>query len=869
MAKTTNDKLNSSKWELWKQKCEMTWKDSPAIYWSVRQLIENEYPPRREMMLSCICYAHTTITNPNNPKDSLAFPLIHKYSDYAATAFEDDENNGLILDLALRAIRCFSIGDSIVYLMDSDITGNFNKIERLLPTSNNVQYVTRENDIDNVLHNLAEQTEQNRRIINIEASDVMTHNRMFPKAFIPSRFIFIRDIASTLNDRQIGSLTTLIQNKSAAKAGIYVFYSYKEKSLEHNSPLKRLINLSTTLKLDPVSFSNAKPMPIQSPTIQDIKDIGAWAKCQTQDKDDVTLSDYIETALKSKKLWQDEDKPFNERLSIPVGYKPDNTIQEIEFRFSSGCPHCYVAGKSGYGKTILLHNLIINGAIKYSPNQLQFYLLDLKGAGLSFNYYRQLPHVAALSMENDRAFAISVLQKLSDENQQRAGMFAKQKVTKLDDYNDVARQKHLPTLPYIMCIIDEYQELFPQYNFQASDTTKLLQKILKQGRSQGIILILCTQKPESEGMGDPSNIANRISLHLDLPYDSTALLGNIAATKLSNAGDAILKTTSVADKSPKNNIPFHVANIDERHDLPRYVEELYKIHLARNKGTDTLKHLVFDGAKISKNPSWLKSGTQKRVFLGAPRFCREEHISIQFHRNSRNNVLIVGNDRHAALRMISLISYQFVHLYNKGQVIITDLQNDDEPTYLALSFLTEGTRDIQLSIRETPSEKITSLHEEIKFRTNIKGSFPEMLFIIIDYKQQLFDKDTQKKLKAVICDGPNVGIHTIVYGYNSNNLSNMLNDYQTQLSSQFEIKIGLMGGEPAKSFSETFSSAELVEKAGCAQISAPHVMLGEKNDSRIGYPFLIYHEVGDDKIQDPTLTTIFSGMHYPTDYETN
>ena len=226
MAKTTNGNANSSKWELWKRKCEMTWDASPAIYWSVRQLIEEEYTPCREKMLSCICYAHTTITNPDNPRDSFAFPLIHNYNDCAATAFDDKENNGLLLDLALRAIRCFSSGDSIVYLFDSDITGDFNKIDRIIPASGNLQYVTRENDIDNILLDLMEQTEQNRKIINIEVSDVMSHNSMSPDSFIPLRFLFIRNIESTLSYKQIGLLTSLIQNNNATKAGIYVFFSY-------------------------------------------------------------------------------------------------------------------------------------------------------------------------------------------------------------------------------------------------------------------------------------------------------------------------------------------------------------------------------------------------------------------------------------------------------------------------------------------------------------------------------------------------------------------------------------------------------------------------------------------------------------------
>lgn len=868
MPNSSNTTENASKWELWKQKCETTWEASPAVFWSLRRLIDDQYIPARDKMLWSICFSHAAVVDPDRHNDGVNFPLIHRYGDCAATAVNDDENRGLLLDLALRAIRCFPAGDSFVYLMDSDITGDFNRIERIFPTSGYVHYVTRENDIDGLLHDLAEQIEQNRRIINVEVADVMTHNRMFPAAFIPPRYVFIRDIASALNSRQIGLLMNLIQNNSASKAGIYVFFSHSGQSLMHNNPLKKLIGMSSSLELAPTSVSKEKPMPIEPPTVQDVRDIGAWLGLQARSTGKVSLQDWIKTSLQSNRPWNTVIGTPNHLLSIPVGFKPDNTIQEIEFRFSGGCPHSYVAGKSGCGKTILLHNLIINGAVKYSPDQLQFYLLDMKGAGVSFNYYRNLPHVAALSMENDREFAISVLQKLSDENQRRAVLFASQKVTKLDDYNDVARSKRLPTMPYIMCIVDEYQELFPRHDNKASETTKLLQQILKQGRSQGIILILCTQKPETEGMGDPSNIANRIALHLDLPLDSKILLGNSSATKLTNAGDAILKTASIAEQSPKFNQPFHVANIDERDELPRYVERLSEIHLACNRGVDPLTHLVFDGAKISKNPSWLDGGTRQQIFLGAPRYCRVEHIGIRLHRNSKSNVLIVGNDRYSALRLVGLIGYQFVHLYDKGQVIITDLQNDEEPTCRALSFLTGGPYDIRLSSRETLSERINALYEEVMLRTTDTGSYPETLFAIIDYKHQQFDKDMLKKLKTLICDGPNVGIHTLVYGYNSNNLSSLLHEITRPLLTQFEIKIGLLGGEPAKSFSDTYTSTELVDKAGCAQIAAPRTMMGEKKESKFGYPFQIYNEPGDFERTDDTLASVFSELQ-SLDHEIN
>ena len=54
---------------------------------------------------------------------------------------------------------------------------------------------------------------------------------------------------------------------------------------------------------------------------------------------------------------------------------------------------CLIAGKTGSGKSTLLHALITNGALRYSPDELELYLIDFK-KGVEFKVYAtmELPH---------------------------------------------------------------------------------------------------------------------------------------------------------------------------------------------------------------------------------------------------------------------------------------------------------------------------------------------------------------------------------------------------------------------------------------------------------------------------------------------
>ena len=98
----------------------------------------------------------------------------------------------------------------------------------------------------------------------------------------------------------------------------------------------------------------------------------------------------------------------------------------LTLAFDDVTPHWLVGGRTGAGKTVFLLNVLYGLAARYSPAELQLYLLDFK-EGVCFTEFvpterdpSWLPHARAVGIESDREYGLAVLRELRREAQRRA-----------------------------------------------------------------------------------------------------------------------------------------------------------------------------------------------------------------------------------------------------------------------------------------------------------------------------------------------------------------------------------------------------------------------------------------------------------------
>jgi hypothetical protein len=180
-------------------------------------------------------------------------------------------------------------------------------------------------------------------------------------------------------------------------------------------------------------------------------------------------------------------------LATPIG-RGDAGTQVV--RFDDATPHWLVGGRSGAGKTVFLLDLLAGLTVRYSPTELELYLLDFK-EGVSFTEFTPtrrdptwIPHAVAVGVESDREYGVAVLRALRGVMSRRATEFKRHGVTGLAD---LRRELPRARLPRVLAVIDEFQVLFTGNDALARQATDLLEEIARKGRSYGVHLVLASQ----------------------------------------------------------------------------------------------------------------------------------------------------------------------------------------------------------------------------------------------------------------------------------------------------------------------------------------------------------------------------------------
>ena len=226
-------------------------------------------------------------------------------------------------------------------------------------------------------------------------------------------------------------------------------------------------------------------------------------------------------------------------LVVPVGRAGAKNLQSL--RLGRGtAQHVLVSGKTGSGKSTLLHALITNLALHYSPDEVEFYLVDFK-KGVEFKAYAtgQLPHARVIAIESEREFGVSVLERLDEELRRRGERFRELGVQDLAGLREACDDK----MPRILLVVDEFQELFVTDDKLSQDAALLLDRLVRQGRAFGIHVLLGSQTlagSYSLARSTLGQMAVRIALECS-DADAHLILSdeNSAARLLSRPGEAI------------------------------------------------------------------------------------------------------------------------------------------------------------------------------------------------------------------------------------------------------------------------------------------------------------------------------------------
>lgn len=200
---------------------------------------------------------------------------------------------------------------------------------------------------------------------------------------------------------------------------------------------------------------------------------------------------------------------------------PQMCLQEtLRTEFADKDGHLWMVGAQGSGKDITLASLLMSIALTYTPEQAQFYLIEL-GAG-ELTPFEGLPHTGALikpakdnKRENERLIRLLDLLDGQMENRKSTG-----------DTNEAGLPRH----PSLFVVINSFAEL--QKNFP--DDVERMTRVVRDGGPLGIHFIIVTSRGPELVRSISNIIARRLVLQMANKDEYIDIIGRQVVPLTSN-----------------------------------------------------------------------------------------------------------------------------------------------------------------------------------------------------------------------------------------------------------------------------------------------------------------------------------------------
>jgi S-DNA-T family DNA segregation ATPase FtsK/SpoIIIE len=234
------------------------------------------------------------------------------------------------------------------------------------------------------------------------------------------------------------------------------------------------------------------------------------------------------------------DKPLLMALGRSITGQPN-------FADLAKMPHLLVAGTTGAGKSVAIHDFIVSLLYRCGPERLRFIMVDPKRVELTA--YNSIPHLLT-PVITDPKKAILALKWLAKEMERRYNILETERVRDIASYhNNVVKpalekakggteEKMPEAMPYIVLIIDELADIMTTYPRELEGG---IVRLAQMSRAVGIHLVLSTQRPSVKVITGliKANIPARVALQVASQIDSRTILDSGGAEKLLGAGDML------------------------------------------------------------------------------------------------------------------------------------------------------------------------------------------------------------------------------------------------------------------------------------------------------------------------------------------
>jgi len=233
---------------------------------------------------------------------------------------------------------------------------------------------------------------------------------------------------------------------------------------------------------------------------------------------------YFKSLISSQQM-----KSMDSKLGIALGEDVGGRVITYDI---GKMPHLLIAGTTGSGKSIFIHNILSSILFRATPQEVKFILIDPKRVELIL--YEGIPHLLT-PVVTDMDKAPSVFKWAVEEMERRYKLFEQARVKNIDTYN---AKSGIQVMPYLVIVVDELGEIMIK---DPAGVEKSIIRLAQMGRATGIHLVLAVQRPSREVITGliKANISCRVAFQVLSQVDSRVIIDQVGAEKLLGRGDML------------------------------------------------------------------------------------------------------------------------------------------------------------------------------------------------------------------------------------------------------------------------------------------------------------------------------------------
>lgn len=430
---------------------------------------------------------------------------------------------------------------------------------------------------------------------------------------------------------------------------------------------------------------------------------------------------------------------------------------------------------------------------------------ELKKNGAYYTRLSRIPHLRIISGTTDGEYALSVFEFLMEEMARRQKIINMFGVTKLQEAREQLLAKYnlehngdkkkgtwyemrqnwewykpniydqYGDLPRLLIVFDEFQVM---YNPEFVDSKIIDQingkitAITKLARAMGCHFWFTSQSMKGTMSADTmSNFSLRMALRCSKEV-SNELLGNPASGFIKAKFGFMYSNDSAGQNKDANKL-WRLPFLDEK-AMPDFINPMYDMLTERN---ETHNMAEFYDEKIlvpsSVMDDWYKNypdtfADPSTFILGerAAFSTNKAPLAITLQDDDGENICIAAFDRQDMLNMTRTIIGNIKH-HNEDAIMIINSMDKDSYALLDIDNIADPRFKDLASPKQDVDQLVTALGQMITSRSEQGGPFTQMYVVLVQWEKAPglgVDKNfkLEDKFKAILRDGPSVGVHFIL-----------------------------------------------------------------------------------------------------------